>query len=161
MSHMIPAEWLEATALSGVDGLAYFRGVADDDVFLITGGEDPQAVFLAGQYAGKSFRSRATTGRLGFAVSDIRIEVDPSSLFSPEKQGFLNGAIAIGSDSTFVLASTRGSYGFEDTLCWNLATGSGESFIPGLVGFRKWRISKTDGSEMRIVAEMAASEVER
>lgn len=162
MDQFIPVAWIKVGPLSGVVGPAYFADVRKDEGSLIvTGGDDPQAVFLTGDRIGKGFRAQVTSGRHGFAVDGISIEVDANSMFSPERDGYREGAVGLLGDDVYILASNKAQFSFEDTFCWNLSTGAGREYISGLLGFSKWRIRKAFGDEMKTIADVSAPEIRR
>ncbi|MGH7025570.1 MAG: hypothetical protein ACREEB_18540 [Caulobacteraceae bacterium] len=53
----------------------------------------PTAVFLSGEYRFRSFRSDTNTTWSGLIVPDVRVEVDETSVFDPDCDGFGAGAV--------------------------------------------------------------------
>ncbi len=157
MDKFIPVTWLKVAALPSVTGPAFFRSAKEDDgIFLVTGGADPQAVFIAGSHFGKSFRAKMGSSRTGAFIDGIDILVDLSSAFSPEKTGYLEGAYALVGNLGSVIGGTRGSFGFEDTFGWNLETGEGVEHLGSAIAYSRWRICKSDGETRVTLAEVVA-----
>lgn len=162
MESYIPATWVRVAILADVVGLAFFRGVQEDDgTFLVTGGDDPQAVFITGPRLGKSVRAKNGSSRAGTVIDGVDIRVDLASAFRPDRTGHREGSFALVGADRYVVAGTRADFGFDDTFGWNLATGEGVEYLSGGIAYARWRICKSDGDAVVTLADVTAAEPKR
>jgi len=157
MTNYVPAEWINPTTLPSLKGPAYFAATREDDApLLVTGGDDPQAIFLSGEHGGRSFRAAQGSSRSGYAITDIEIEIDPSSIVDPTRGRVQKGNVLVGPSGVRIMALARADFGFDDAFAWDIRDGSATENTDGMVAFTRWRIGKRLGTgwvEIAAVAE--------
>jgi hypothetical protein len=158
MPDYVPIEGLTAANMSTVTGPAFFTSVGDSDsTYIVTGGDDPQAIIISGEHMGRSYRAKTATGRVGFFFKDIRFEVDPSSAILADRTYPIPCSLRIAAGGPFLCATSRmAGYGFDDPYSWAIDTGKVPDSLEGAIAFTRWRVCRQDRDE---TIELAAIDV--
>ncbi len=149
MDQFLPALWIKPTTLASVTGPALFKpGRAGEPTLFVCGGDDPQAIILDGNYAGKAFKVGVAADRIGVAFTDVEMDVDFSSLVDRSSGEVPHRSLAITADGLHLIASTKDRHGFEDLFAWNVATGNALEFFSQALIFTRWRLRKRHQSDV-------------
>lgn len=111
------------------------------------GDGEATAVFLAGQHTFHSFPSGEADNWKGLIVPDVRIEVDEASLFDPDQNHHVLGAIVRSGTKLMVRSKAEHSFGrsVPVTIQSDLPDGSGSA------AFTRWRIVVGLGDGKRVL----------
>lgn len=109
--------------------------------FLIGGtSEEPVAICLSEAYKYGAFHSSGNDAHKGMLIPNVRIEVDPASVFDPNSHDVPLGAIVRRGTSFGVMAKLDGQ-GFHSGRVVPLVSGLAEAREGYAVGFRRWAIA--------------------
>lgn len=158
MPDYLPIEGLTAANMSTVTGPAFFTCVGDNDsTYIITGGDDPQAIIIGGEHMGRSHRAKTATGRVGYLFKDIRFEVDPSSATLASQAYPIPCSLRIAAGGPFLCATSKmADYGFDNPYSWAIDSGKVPDSVEGAIAFTRWRVCRQNGGE---AIELAAIDV--
>lgn len=111
------------------------------------GGGEPTAVFLSGAHAFRSFPSAGADNWQGVVIPDVRIEIDETSLFDPDRNGHALGVVC--REETKLIVRTKAEHSFGRSI--PVVIQSGLSEARGSAAFTKWQIVIGHGDEKRVL----------
>jgi hypothetical protein len=115
---------------------------------LICEGDDaPVAVLLAGDHAFRSFPTEDAENWMGLVVPNVHIEVDESSLFDPDSNGYALGVLIREETKLVIRSKAERSYSRSVPLVIKSGLPEGR----GSAGFARWQVVVGQGEEKRIL----------
>lgn len=125
-----------------------------DHPFLIGGVLDtPVAICFSEEYKYRAFHSAGNEAYKGTLIPNVRVEVDPASMFDPNNYDTPLGAMVRRGTSLGVLAKLEGQ-GFYSGQVVPLVSGLAEARDGYAVGFRRWTITLGTGENRRVLFEV-------
>lgn len=108
----------------------------------------PVAVFLSGQFAFSSFPSIDNTSWKGMIVPNVRVEIDPASLFNGDGFGGALGSLTRIDTRLVVWAKRDRSYDSVGVTLHQGLTPCAEGYS---AGFKSWQVVIGDGQDKRVL----------
>lgn len=117
-----------------------------EDLLFVGGGEDPFACLLTGEWKGEGFRTRTVEDWEGLAIEDVKLEVDLSSVVSPDR-GEKRLLTAVRRGTTVGLFIKHKERGFPQTITCDVSSDLPAGSSDTRVGFTRWRLIVEEGDE--------------
>lgn len=155
---MLEAREFTVGSLAGAKPLTLVlsRGNARGASFLVGASEgEAVAVFLSGEYQYRAFKTAGNDSWEGILIPDVRIEVDEKSVFDPDIQPAVFGAVICKGSGLTLNAYAENWRG----MVWPITLVEGaEAAVRTSVGFSRWNIVLGSGSEKRVLFNVSVGE---
>lgn len=155
---MLEAHEFTVGSLEGAKPLTLVlsRGDARGASFLVgSSGGEVVAVFLDGEYQYRAFKTAGNDYWEGILVPDVRIEVDEKSVFDPNAQPGILGAVICKGSGLDLNANAEN----WRRMVWPITLVEGaEAAARTSVGFSRWNVVLGVGSEKRVLFNVSVGE---
>ena len=126
----------------------------NDEIMLVTlEGDAAQAVFLRGPYANSAFGCADNDSWGGLMITGIRVELDPTSLFDPNRASIPLGSMIRHGDRLSLVVNTKEQRGFTNQVRLPIMSGLPPTAERAQAGFRNWRLVVGEGYDKQTVYE--------